>query len=298
MDSTIPREFKVIDEEKDLRILQWNTLADALSVSTPTSNFCKVPQEYLAWDYRSKLVKDEIEKLDPDIVCLEEVDHYEDFFVPFLSNYEGVFASKQNSPCLNVPDNSGPDGIALFYRSSKFELREQITEYLTEENGEIGNQGFIVVVLEDKISNKLLICAVVHFKAKIGFEFRRLAQAKSCLEILNGCKRKYQGARMVWCGDFNGEPDEPFYELIEGFKLGFEDAYLQALGEHPPFSTWKIRPMYTEKRLIDYIWFTSSGFSVSSVLLPMDENRVPDTKFPSLNHPSDHILLCVDFKYT
>ena len=28
MDSAIPREFKVIDEEKDLRILQWNILAD------------------------------------------------------------------------------------------------------------------------------------------------------------------------------------------------------------------------------------------------------------------------------
>ena len=235
--------------------------------------------------------------MDPDVIGLQEVDHYDDFFRPSLSDYDGIFMPKQDSPCLRVPGNSGPDGIALFYKKKRFTLKDQFTEYLKEEGVASPNQGLIVVVLEDNVSSKILICAVVHFKAKIGFEFRRHAQAKSCLEIIDSVNKKYKGAPIVWCGDFNGESYEPFYELIKASRLNFESAYLSILKEEPVFSTWKIRPLYEEKRLIDYIWFTSDSIVTSSVLLPMEEDKVPETKFPSANHPSDHILLCADFRY-
>ena len=235
--------------------------------------------------------------MDPDVIGLQEVDHYDDFFRPSFSDYDGIFMPKQNSPCLRVSGNSGPDGVALFYKKERFILKDQITEYLKEEGVASPNQGLIVVVLEDKVSSKTFICAVVHFKAKIGFEFRRHAQAKSCLEIIDSVNEKYKGAPIVWCGDFNGESHEPFYELIKASRLNFESAYLSILKEEPAFSLWIIQPLYEEKRLIDYIWFTSDSIATSSVLLPMEEDTVPETKFPSSNHASDHILLCADFRY-
>ena len=52
----------------------------------------------------------------PDIVCLEEVNHYEDFFRPALEplGYRGVYCAKPKSPCerFGYPG----DGTAVFFQ--------------------------------------------------------------------------------------------------------------------------------------------------------------------------------------
>lgn len=54
---------------------------------------------------------------------LQEVDHFE-FLNKTLSTqgYQGLFFPKPDSPCLYVKDNNGPDGCAIFFRKSKFEM--------------------------------------------------------------------------------------------------------------------------------------------------------------------------------
>jgi len=305
MDLPIKREWLEVNKDEEVtvdsndavRIVQWNILADALSVSSPTSNFCAVEQKYLDWSHRSQEILSQLKIKKADIICLQEVDHYEDCFVESLTGYESIYQPKQNSPCLKIPNNNGPDGVALFYKSSRFTLKESVCEYLEEENRKKGQQGFIVTVLEDEKTGKILICAVVHLKAKIGFEFRRIAQSRGALNILLQVVSKYPNTPLIWCGDFNGEYEEPFYELLMDSPLCMTSAYLKVLEKEPEYTTWKIRPQYEEKRAIDYIWISQHLLSVKGLLLPMLDEDVPAERFPCEKMPSDHIPLCIDVEY-
>jgi mRNA deadenylase 3'-5' endonuclease subunit Ccr4 len=103
-----------------LRILQFNMLADGLSgLRQDLGAFSRVTAEDMNWDKRGKLLLHEILQYDPDIITLQECDHYYDCFLPELNarGYDGMFAPKPASACLEVSDNS--DGCAIFVRRSK-----------------------------------------------------------------------------------------------------------------------------------------------------------------------------------
>jgi nocturnin len=107
----------------NLRVLQFNTLADGLSALRPNLGyFSRVGREVLDWDNRKEQLLQEIIQYDPDIITLQEVDHYYDFFFPQLSQrgYTGYFAPKPTSACLDVSKNS--DGCAMFVRRKKLRV--------------------------------------------------------------------------------------------------------------------------------------------------------------------------------
>ena len=112
----------------------------------------KSPPESLTWPHRSRHILGEILRSKADIVCLEEVDHFQDFFVPELSQhgFEGVFKPKIDSPCVYMQPNSGPDGCALFFRSAKFSLLEKKELVLKDPTGVDSHQVAILVKLECK----------------------------------------------------------------------------------------------------------------------------------------------------
>ena len=59
-------------------LLQFNILANGLSALRPDKGgFIKCPEEYLEWDYRREKLVAEVLKSKADIICIEEVDHYE-----------------------------------------------------------------------------------------------------------------------------------------------------------------------------------------------------------------------------
>ena len=81
----------------------------------------------LKWSQSQDLLLQEILNSGADIITLEEVDHYHDFFLPALpsAGFTGQFLAKPSSPCLESKPNNGPDGCALFYRSSVFKLLDK-----------------------------------------------------------------------------------------------------------------------------------------------------------------------------
>lgn len=59
------------------------------------------------------------------VFFLQEVDHF-NFLKRILDTqgFSGMFFPKPDSPCFYIDGNNGPDGCAVFYRRSKFELQE------------------------------------------------------------------------------------------------------------------------------------------------------------------------------
>ena len=106
-----------------LRVLQFNSLADGLAGLRPDlGRFNRASREILCWDHRKSRILHEITQYEPDIITMQEVDHYYDFFLPELSarGYTGYFAPKPTSACLEVSKNE--DGCAMFVKRNRLRV--------------------------------------------------------------------------------------------------------------------------------------------------------------------------------
>lgn len=188
---------------------------------------------------------------------MEEVDHFHDFLRPQLEQkgFQGLFVEKRNSPCLQFTPNNGPDGCALFYRSSKLTLLKKKELVLNREDGTKSNQVAMMVQLqlslggsetskdlesESKddarmpsgeqgsetlgkepsgkgaaVSMQTICVAVTHLKAKQEGRELRLAQGKHLLSHIQSFAES-DNHPVILCGDFNATPDEPVYGLFSG----------------------------------------------------------------------------------
>ena len=112
-----------------LRVFQWNILAQSLGKEN--DNFVNCCPSTFDWKTRRWRVLEEIIRHDPDIICLQEVDHPKLMFKALQSvGYSGRFLHKPDSPCVYLPNNNGPDGCAVFFKTSKFEVLGWATRIL------------------------------------------------------------------------------------------------------------------------------------------------------------------------
>lgn len=283
-----------------IRIMQWNILAQALGEGK--DGFIRCPLEALRWQERKYLILEEILTYRPDVLCLQEVDHYYDTLGPILTGlgYQGSFLAKPWSPCLDVEKNNGPDGCALFFRSSRFSLHS--TAHLRLSAMMLPtNQVAIVQSLECRATGRGLCVAVTHLKARSGWERLRSAQGADLLHSLQGIVARHDSALpLVVCGDFNAEPTEDVYRRFSSSPLGLDSAYkLLSEDRHtePSYTTWKIRPSGESRSTLDYIWYSRDMLSVHSLLnIPTEEQIGPD-RLPSYHYPSDHLSLLCDISF-
>lgn len=265
--------------------------------------FVRCPMEALNWAERKYLILEEILTYRPDIVCLQEVDHYYDTFQPVMSSlgYQSSFCPKPCSPCLDVCGNNGPDGCALFFSRERFRLLD-VQHLRLSAVALKTNQVAVVATLQCQITGRVFCVAVTHLKARSGWETFRGAQGANLLQQLKGIlsAQQEETVPLFVCGDFNAEPSEEVYRRFLNSPLGLDSAYrtLSADGSsEPSYTTWKIRPSGESRSTLDYVWYSRHGFSVDAVLsIPSEEQIGPD-RLPSYHYPSDHLSLICDFSF-
>ncbi|XP_059821188.1 nocturnin-like isoform X1 [Hypanus sabinus] len=282
---------------RPIKVLQWNILAQALGEWK--DNFIKCPREALKWSERKYLILEEILTYHPDILCLQEVDHYFDTFQPVLSGlgYHSTFFPKPFSPCLAVEHNNGPDGCALFFLRERFELINTVTLRLVAKMLQT-NQVAIIQTLRCIETGRMFCVAVTHLKACSGWERFRTSQGCDLLQKLENITGA--GIPLIVCGDFNAEPTEDVYKQFTKSKLNLNSAYklLSEDGQsEPPFTTWKIRPSGESCLTLDYIWYSQHAFAVNRLLNLPTEEQIGPNRLPSFHYPSDHLSLVCEFSF-
>lgn len=308
------------------KLLQFNTLADgkvyleicvcvhlqaiifhlALAHSNSQTSFIKCPIPFLKWEYRKSLIIKEILRSGADILCLEEVDHFEDFFKPTLAQhgFEGFFMPKVDSPCLEFPDNNGPDGCAMFYRTERFELSRKKEVILRNIEGGDSHQVSLLAEFQTKQADGSktysVVVAMAHLKAKSGCGELRAAQGKHLIEAATAFSAP--GQAVVIAGDFNATAEEEVYKHFSDNDshpcLKLESSYKVArLGKEPPFTSWKFRAKGEAKYTIDYIWYTPDTLRVEGVWEVPQEAALDDDAMPCSGYPSDHAALCTSFSF-
>ncbi|XP_060520021.1 nocturnin isoform X2 [Cylas formicarius] len=285
----------------NLRVFQWNILSQALGKMN--DNFARCPDEALDWNHRKYLIIEEIVEYCPDIICLQEVDHF-NFLKHVLGTqgYCGMFFPKPDSPCFYIHGNNGPDGCAIFYKKDKFDLTRaetRILEIWTIQS----NQVAILVNLKIKESGQEICVATTHLKARHSALLATLRneQGKDLVQFL---QRHCEDRPLIVCGDFNAEPSEPVYTTMLKSREDMASAYadcdinsrLTSREREPLYTTWKIREEGEICHTIDYIFYGKDKLEVESVLeIPSGED-IGEDRVPSLSYPSDHFSLVCDFK--
>ncbi|RHZ06718.1 hypothetical protein DYB31_013716, partial [Aphanomyces astaci] len=243
----------------------------------------------------------EIARYAPDIICLEELDHF-DWMQDQLDRlgYSGHFAAKRESPCLECSDL--PDGCAIFVNRLKhLHIKHMCAPRYEHDDGSgavlPSNQLALVAhVLQNEQS--LVVVACTHLKSTKSHEGEviRLSQAKQ----LHAHVLRHGGADIptIICGDFNATPDDNDKYAAQAIPamldLGWTSAYAQA-GSTPNYTTWKTRPGVESKHVIDYIFHNDKVQLLRVVDAPED---VEPSGLPSLRYPSDHIALIATFQIT
>ncbi|XP_018898393.2 nocturnin isoform X2 [Bemisia tabaci] len=294
MNGNLEDKDKNSDDER-IRILQWNVLSQALGQNNDSFVCC--PDEALEWKRRRYHMVQEIVSYNPDVVCLQEVDHFE-FLKKALKTqgYQGTFFPKPDSPCVYIKDNNGPDGCAIFFREDKFKLIDTQTRILEVWRVQ-SNQVAILVTLEDRRSGKRVCIATTHLKARNGalLSTLRNEQGKDLLEFVDANAR---GAPVILCGDFNAEPTEPIYATVMNHEsLALGSAYSTKHNQEPSYTTWKIREEGEVCHTIDYVFYSKDRLNVEAVLKFPTGEEIGQDRVPSLKYPSDHFSLVCDFSY-
>ncbi|KNC77370.1 hypothetical protein SARC_10168 [Sphaeroforma arctica JP610] len=264
-----------------LSVMQFNVLADSLAYSAA---FPLASTECLKWSHRAPLILEEIVRFSPTVVCLEEVDHFDELDAALrCEGYEGVFLKKSKGDSL--------DGCAVFYKTLEFKLGNRHDLLYRDELNNDDNQVALSVVLQHTRSSRKVHVVTTHLKAKDDFEDVRLEQIKVLSLFLT--QECYATLPLVVCGDLNTECDGPVYaHLMQLPTLKLDSAYRQFYGKEPPHTTLKHRPPITRRRTIDYIFYSTQHFkSPSSVLRIPSEEEVGEAFLPCERYPSDHIAI-------
>jgi len=269
-----------------LRVLQWNQLSQTLG--SQNDGFVRCPLQALEWRTRRWRLLEELVRHQPDILCLQEVDHF-----PLLERalsslgYDGHFVAKPDSPCIYLPYNSGPDGCALFYRRDQWEMVGQLQSRILEVWHVQSNQVAIAVNLRHLETQDEVCVATTHLKARSGALLATLRneQGKDLLAWLSSVK---QHRPLILTGDFNADPSEAVVRTIK-------EELASAYPDSTPFTTWKIRETGEQKSTLDYI-FHSGGIQASATLDMPTEEQIGVDRLPSLAFPSDHLSMVADFQ--
>lgn len=160
-------EVIIQNDPRVFRALQFNTLADGLSGLRPDLGaFSRTNPQDMTWESRKSRLLHEVVQYEPDIISLQEVDHYYDFFLPELSarGYDGLFAPKPSSTCLDFAPPGQGDGCALFVKRSKFKIRSSETLTFAFSKSEVGDGADKVRLAQNQVA-LIAVCELMHTEA-------------------------------------------------------------------------------------------------------------------------------------
>lgn len=168
----------------------------------------------LPWSHRLPNLLAEIQRLDADILCLQEVqeDHYLNQLKPALQALGYHCAYKKRT-------GSKPDGCAIVFRASRLSLlSSNPVEFLVPGDALLDrdNVGLVVLLRARSDPSAVILVANTHLLYNPRRGDVKLAQLAILLAEIDRLSRLPDGSTsaVVLCGDFNSTPWSPLYSLL------------------------------------------------------------------------------------
>ncbi|XP_075951709.1 2',5'-phosphodiesterase 12 [Anarhichas minor] len=285
-----------------VRVVTYNILADVYA-QTELSKTVLYPYcapYALQLDYRQNLIKKELAGYNADIVCLQEVDKgvFSDSLTPALDAFglDGVFRIKEKQH----------EGLATFYRRSKFQLLSQhdivLSEALTSDpihstllesvsvNSALKRKilqrstAMQVSVLEDlkKPGRKVCVANTHLYWHPKGGNVRLVQMGVALRHLSHVINKVAPGAPLLFCGDFNSSPNSGVFQLLSETAVPLQHAdwsssgpeescRMELLSTFPPLLSACSQPAYTNyvggfHGCLDYIFIQPDSMQVEQVI--------------------------------
>ncbi|KAG9260202.1 2',5'-phosphodiesterase 12 [Astyanax mexicanus] len=320
-----------VTDATTVRVVSYNILAD-IYAQTELSKTVLYPYcapYALGLDYRQSLIKKELSGYNADIVCLQEVDKgvFSDSLCPALDAFgmDGVFRVKEKQH----------EGLATFYRRSKFRLLGQhdvmLSEALTTDavHSALLEKVSTNPTLKEKVVQRsttlqVTVLQSVGDPSKIVYVGNthlywhpkgsnvRLIQVAVALQHLKRVTEEHPGT-LIFCGDFNSTPSSGLFQLLSQGSVpenhsDWESNGPEELIQMELLSPFQLNsacgePAYTNyvggfHGCLDYIFMEPRALQVEQVIpLPSHQEVTTYQALPSVAHPSDHIALVCDLKW-
>lgn len=309
-------------------ILSYNCLAPKLA--TPQM-FPRSDPKYLQFDYRSKLLEQELCQLNADIACLQEIpgNDFETWLTPFMLSrgYAQGLYPKTSEPLPMAP--------AIFFKSNKFSLVEHrcidfcAQAKLVSSSLENYCAGLLCLLeIIDDVHKRKICIANVHLSHHFELPEIQLFQLKM---LFSEVETMGSSAPFVLVGDMNSSwlsvavdyirhgcisQTSPFYKrLHDVFTSIFNGDAQKAtnyLAEKNCYSDEKLLSAYNNQTFemiftvynvplwsstIDYIWLERDRMRPIELLDALSNNigqqHLRNFTLPNAEHPSDHLPIMV-----
>lgn len=290
-----------VREPDELSVLCYNTLADNLVKEI--ANYSYANELYRSWEYRFNKLKEQMEMLHADVVCLQEIEIEKwGEWMEFMDNegYTGVILKRPKSP----RKTGRHQGItnATFFRSRRFTLcwEKHCSRVL----------GIALKWYSGDGREHKVYIVNVHLE---GHPYKPAERVRQVNTIIRTIEKEQAGSAeepdIVFCGDFNstrwnapwhylycgkleGGYTEPFYPDKEVVK----ETISHSFALHDVYKAADIIPEFTaraprRRTEADFI-FASRHLRVAGVLRALDPRLVPyvdRTLLPNKHFPSDHL---------
>lgn len=313
--------------KNSILVMSYNVLAYYF---TKYEYFPYCPEQYLHVKYRSPRIINEIEKVDPDVLCLQECDFdlFSEYYLPNLEalGYNCHYkASSSNRIVINV----------VCYKKKLFSVQEEFKIDLNDEltkRDEAFNKfkDATVINMTHNPSGKRIVIVNTHLYWNPEFEFVKYGQIA---KIIKDIEKKYSASvPVILCGDFNSLPSSNVLKYVynnapelDSIKKGdvnknkkliaeFWEEFTHHLDLRSAYDCYKSSGLvsepdyvnnhpdftaYTEEfsGTLDYIIYSSKHFGVMQVLnVPTHDPEVKSAKLPNKTYPSDHFKIAARFK--
>lgn len=301
-------------EIQSYKLLSYNILAQDLLVEH-LHLYYEIDSKLLRWETRLKKLKDEISKIQPDILCLQEMqyDHLKELvhtLSPVEKNvkFEYVFKKKTGTRS---------DGCAIIYDRNKFKIiSEKYVEYYTDGIPTLNRENIGLMVKFQTVDNisKAFVVATTHLLYNPRREDVRISQVNKLIRaiidfsnnsLLNGF------LPVILTGDFNFTPNSrSFHILTAKLKLKensgkpdvkrLRDNFFQ-MNAIDFENTFGASTYQNDWITVDYILLSSTEENTNAIRinsaykLPSVEQCWRNGKIPNTIIGSDHFLLAIHF---
>ncbi|CAI0470354.1 unnamed protein product [Linum tenue] len=199
--------------QERITVVSYNILGDR-NAFNHRDLYLEVPSAYLNWDYRRRLICEELTGYDCDVICLQEVDRYVDLLkVMQKAGYEGSYKRCTGDKV---------DGCAVFWKADKLRLLEgesiefkqlglrdnvaQIFVFESVISSILYMSDFLVYRQTSEAESRRIVIGNIHVIYRPSRGDVKLGQIRFLSSRAQYLSEKWGNVPVILTGDFNSTP--------------------------------------------------------------------------------------------